>query len=131
MNKQNDMNDMNDMNKQNKQNAVAGRNDLTRNEARDILIRYYRYLREHNMDRLCWDVVNQAVIALGGEGDSTLDHNQYLAWYERDGVTFEEVLEDEIGWTERVPEVDDQLPDAMKMARAVMLITEKARREDG
>ena len=122
---------MNEFSEMNRQNAGDGRNPLTRNEARDILTRYYRYLRECNMDRLCWDVVNQAAIALGGEGDSTLDHNQYLAWYERDGVTFEQVLEDEISWTERVPEIDNRLPDAMKMARAVMAKAAMARREDG
>ena len=72
------------------------------------------------MDRLCWDVVNQAVIALGGVGDSTLDHEEYMRRYEADGVTFEDVLEDEIRWTERVPEIDDRLPDAMKMAKAMM-----------
>ena len=94
--------------------------DLTRAEAADILTRYYRHLREHNMDRLCWDVVNQAVLALGGEGDPELDHEMFLGWYERDGVTFEDVLEDEIHWTGNVPEVDDRLPDAMKMAKAEM-----------
>ena len=94
--------------------------ELTRAEAADILTRYYRHLREHNMDRLCWDVVNQAAIALGGEGDSTLNHEEYMRRYEADGVTFEDVLEDEIHWTERVPEIDDRLPEAMKIAKAAM-----------
>ena len=111
---------MNTMTTMNKLTAESKPKELTRTEAADILTRYYRYLRERNMDRMCWDVVNQAAIALGGEGDSTLDHEMYLGWYKRDGVTFEDVLEDEIRWMEHVPEIDDRLPDAMKMAKAAM-----------
>ena len=93
---------------------------LTTQEARTILERYYRHLREHNMDRLFWDVINQAVIALGGRGDGTLDHDDYLNRYIRDGVSFREVAESEIRWTERVPEIDNRLPDALRMAVAEM-----------
>lgn len=89
---------------------------IDRGTARSILERYYRHLREHNMDRLFWDVINQAVIALGGDGDKAIDHAEYEARYDRDGVSFREVAEAEIHWTERVPEIDERLPDALRMA---------------
>lgn len=97
---------------------------LTREEAVEILKLYYLHLREHNMDHLFWDVINQAVIVLGGEGDATLDHDAYMNRYVHDKVSFREVAEEEIRWTERVPEIDRRLPFALRMA-----VSEMKRRE--
>ena len=93
---------------------------LTREEAVEILKLYYLYLQKHNMDHLFWDVINQAVIVLGGEGDATFDHDAYMNRYVHDGVSFREVAEEEIRWTERVPEIDRRLPFALRMAVAEM-----------
>lgn len=104
---------------------------LTREEALTVVEEYYRYLREHRMDRLFWDGINQAVIALGGEGDPLLDHKEYARMYERDGITLRQVLEEEIRWAGNIPGENHRIfpePDKSLAAALTMALSEMERR---
>lgn len=97
---------------------------MTKDEGLMVLEEYYRYLREHRMDHLFWDGINQAIITLGGEGDPTLDHEKYARMYETDGITLRQVIEEEIRWVGNIlgennrifPEPDRSVAAVLTMA---------------
>ncbi len=104
---------------------------MTKEEALMVLEEYYRYLREHRMDHLFWDGINQAVIILGGEGDPTLDHEKYARMYERDGITLRQVMEEEIRWAGNIPGENHRIfpePDRSLAAALTMALEKMERR---
>ena len=101
-------------------NQVQQPKGMSLDEARGLLEKYYRYLRERKMDHCVWDLLNESVKALGGDGDPTMDHAYYVHCYEEDKVTLREIMEDEIRWVTAIHEMDERLPDALRIAMTEM-----------
>ena len=101
-------------------NKVQQPRDISLEEARELLEKYYRYLRERKMDHCAWDLLNESVKALGGEGDPTMDHDYYARCYAENKVTLREIMEDEIRWVTSIHEMGERLPDALRVAMAEM-----------